>query len=427
MSRLGRSSRSPRVIWNSWSKSCRTWLRPRGRSGFCWAVLGPGEAKESNVVGSSIPIFLPFWWDDKPAMSAMTCFSTDVHFLIGGFSVHAMPWWWIPRGRGPAKGSKGTSPWQDYESLRTLLEPFLLDAMHLGLENFGPCRVEYLAMHLGLNILGLGSKIWNGKTKPFQRMFFSWDFFAVRSTWSTWLALRGRVLVVRLAKGIGKVPTKPFVSSKSFDAEATDSVTLFPVELRSWISHFFMTGPTVDGKAHYCSLYTSLGYDLMCIYIYVYIYICICLYIYIYLYLYLYLYLHLYYIYVYIYVHTCLWWCPEIGVPPNHPDFNGIFHYKPTIFWIPPFIETFIYTYLYTLRIFSLQSGHFAGHMPIFCQVHMNFLLPRNSPRFSPGSKAGKVLTMPRVTDRWRYYVRQLHEKRHREDLKTGIYLQWDG
>ena len=27
-----------------------------------------------------------------------------------------------------------------------------------------------------------------------------------------------------------------------------------------------------------------------------------------------------------------IWGCPEMGVPPNHPNFSGIFHYKPSIF-----------------------------------------------------------------------------------------------
>ena len=37
-----------------------------------------------------------------------------------------------------------------------------------------------------------------------------------------------------------------------------------------------------------------------------------------------------------------IWGFPEIGVPPNHPNFSGIFHYKPAIFgyphlWTPPY------------------------------------------------------------------------------------------
>ena len=36
-------------------------------------------------------------------------------------------------------------------------------------------------------------------------------------------------------------------------------------------------------------------------------------------------------------------------------------------------------------------------------------ILQTTQPR--PGSKAGKVPTMPRVTDRWRYYVHQLHRE----------------
>jgi hypothetical protein len=27
-----------------------------------------------------------------------------------------------------------------------------------------------------------------------------------------------------------------------------------------------------------------------------------------------------------------IWWLPEIGVPPVLINFNGMFHYKPTIF-----------------------------------------------------------------------------------------------
>ena len=30
-----------------------------------------------------------------------------------------------------------------------------------------------------------------------------------------------------------------------------------------------------------------------------------------------------------------IWRCPEIGVPPNHPFLDGIFHYKLTILGIP--------------------------------------------------------------------------------------------
>ena len=34
-----------------------------------------------------------------------------------------------------------------------------------------------------------------------------------------------------------------------------------------------------------------------------------------------------------------LWWFPEMGVPPNHA-FHGIFHNKPTIVGVPPFMDT---------------------------------------------------------------------------------------
>ena len=41
-----------------------------------------------------------------------------------------------------------------------------------------------------------------------------------------------------------------------------------------------------------------------------------------------------------IFTGSAKWWFPEIGLPQEHPYFNGIFHYKPTIFWMPPFMET---------------------------------------------------------------------------------------
>ena len=34
-----------------------------------------------------------------------------------------------------------------------------------------------------------------------------------------------------------------------------------------------------------------------------------------------------------------IWWFPEIGVPPNHPFLDGIFHYKASFLGIPPFME----------------------------------------------------------------------------------------
>ena len=45
-------------------------------------------------------------------------------------------------------------------------------------------------------------------------------------------------------------------------------------------------------------------------------------------------------------------WFPEIGVPPNHPLVDGMFHEINQHFWIPPFMETPI---LYSLSM-SLQT-----------------------------------------------------------------------
>ena len=28
-----------------------------------------------------------------------------------------------------------------------------------------------------------------------------------------------------------------------------------------------------------------------------------------------------------------IWWCPKIGVPPNHPFLVGILHSKPSSYW----------------------------------------------------------------------------------------------
>ena len=33
---------------------------------------------------------------------------------------------------------------------------------------------------------------------------------------------------------------------------------------------------------------------------------------------------------------TSMWWFPEIGVPPNHPLLDGIFHYKPSSYGVTP-------------------------------------------------------------------------------------------
>ena len=38
----------------------------------------------------------------------------------------------------------------------------------------------------------------------------------------------------------------------------------------------------------------------------------------------------------------CKWGFPKMGIPPDHPfyNFSRIFHYKPSIFGVPPFMET---------------------------------------------------------------------------------------
>ena len=43
-------------------------------------------------------------------------------------------------------------------------------------------------------------------------------------------------------------------------------------------------------------------------------------------------------------VRVCIWWFPEIGVPPNDPYFREIFPSKPTILDTPISMETPIYT-----------------------------------------------------------------------------------
>ena len=39
-------------------------------------------------------------------------------------------------------------------------------------------------------------------------------------------------------------------------------------------------------------------------------------------------------------IDVCDWRFPEMGVPPNHPNFTGIFHELNHPFWVPRFMET---------------------------------------------------------------------------------------
>jgi len=82
---------------------------------------------------------------------------------------------------------------QDYESLRTLLEPFLLDAMHLG----KPKR--------GL-FLGVAEMVRNGTAKPFHRMFFG-----VTLRWETLPRDRGRRCADSISLGSSGDNHKSFV------------------------------------------------------------------------------------------------------------------------------------------------------------------------------------------------------------------------
>ena len=67
---------------------------------------------------------------------------------------------------------------------------------------------------------------------------------------------------------------------------------------------------------------------------------------------------------------NCKWWLPEIGVPPAIIHFNGIFYYKPTIFWGTPLygnpqmlagswsrLEAFELCYACTLSVSTLPNS----------------------------------------------------------------------
>ena len=91
----------------------------------------------------------------------------------------------------------------------------------------------------------------------------------------------------------------------------------------------------VTGHFIYMSMYI--------LYIYMYIYICM---------------------YIYMYVYIYIWGFPEMGVPPNHLCINGVFHYKPTSYWDPPFMETPIYIYMiYIYMIYGMWVNEFP-HFP---------------------------------------------------------------
>ena len=57
--------------------------------------------------------------------------------------------------------------------------------------------------------------------------------------------------------------------------------------------------------------------------------------------------------------HLPIWGCAEIGVSPNHPNFNGIFPYNLTIWGIP---------HLWKSPYSLLESRLHPDHQGIFCR-----------------------------------------------------------
>jgi hypothetical protein len=54
-----------------------------------------------------------------------------------------------------------------------------------------------------------------------------------------------------------------------------------------------------------------------------------------------------------------------MGVPPDHPFFHRMFHYKPSSYWgIPPFMETHIY-HIFKLGKSTISTGPFSSSQTV--------------------------------------------------------------
>ena len=67
-------------------------------------------------------------------------------------------------------------------------------------------------------------------------------------------------------------------------------------------------------------------------------------------------------------IHTSIWWCPKIGIPPNHPFLDGIFHYKPSIVGCPHFTN---HPYIFSWSLNLRSYGPFHSH-----EVYILHILP---------------------------------------------------